>query len=163
VRVPLERGAVAEPAAEQPTASGLAECRVLLADANPLSQAVIRAVLQAQVRAVEVVGSGDEACEAVRGGRFDVVLIEAAALGVETAERLAAMRGLAEAAGPADIVVLIGDAREDELAGLSAAGAVQIVRKPITGPALVAALREGHAARHSSAVAAAERPDASAA
>ena len=134
VRLPLERGAaVAEPDPSM-APEALKDCRVLLVDGNPLSQAVVRAVLAPQARMVEAVSSVDDALSAVSGGRFDLILIDAGALGVETAARLETARALAKSAAPAALVVMIADAREDEVARLTTAGAVQIIRKPIAAP-----------------------------
>jgi signal transduction histidine kinase len=151
VRLPLERGAaVAEP--DPSTApETLQDCRVLLVDANPLSQAVLRAVLAPQARMVEAVTTVEDALSAVQGGRFDLILTDAGALGVETAARLETAQALAEAAAPAALVVMIADAREDEVARLTTAGAVQIIRKPIAAPVLAEQLRAGFAVRRRAA------------
>jgi len=145
VRVPLERAAEPEPVAPSETPGGLEDCRLLLVDANPLSQAVLRAVMMPLTRTVETIGHWESA--ASHGDRFDLVLADANALGAETAARLDAMRGLAEGVAPAPVAVLIADAREDEIANLLAAGAAQIIRKPIAAPALADELRAGFAAR----------------
>lgn len=148
VRVPLERGAVpAEPDAVE-AAETLQDARVLLVDGNPLSSAVVGAVLTPRARMVEKVPSADVAISASAGGRFDLLLADAGALGTETAQRLEAAKALADAAAPAALVVMIADAREDEIAGLTAAGAVQIIRKPIAAPVLAEQLRVGFAQRN---------------
>jgi DNA-binding NarL/FixJ family response regulator len=111
----------------------------------------VRAVLAPQARMVEAVSSADDAQQAAAGGRFDMILADAAALGAETAARLATAQALAEAASPAALVVMIADAREDELAGLTTAGAVQIIRKPIAAPVLAEQLRAGFSVRREAA------------
>ena len=67
VRVPLVRGAA--PTAPDPASApeALTDCRVLLVDANPLSQAVLRAVLAPQARMVEVLPAVDDAMSAAEG------------------------------------------------------------------------------------------------
>ena len=65
----------------------------------------------------------------------------------ETAARLDALRGLVAAADHAVIAVMIADAREDEVAQLLAAGAAQVIRKPIAAPALAEELRTGFLSR----------------
>jgi signal transduction histidine kinase len=159
VRVPLVRAADPVAAAPIETPHDLQDCRLLIVDGNPLSQAVLRAVMTPIVRLVETVVAVDGAVS--HGGRFDLVLAEANALGTETAGRLAAVRGLADAMAPAPVAVMIADASEDEIVQLLAAGAVQIIRKPIAAPALAEELRAGFEAR--SAVAATDRRDLSAA
>jgi len=151
VRLPLERGAAPAEADPASAPEALQDCRVLLVDGNPLSQALVRAVLAPQARMVEAVGSADDAIAAAGGGRFDLILADVGALGVETAARLATAAVLAEAAAPGALVVMIADAREDEVAGLTAAGAVQIIRKPIAAPVLAEQLRTGFAVRRQDA------------
>jgi len=151
VRIPLERGAAPVTADAATAPEALADCRVLLVDANLLSQAVVRAVLAPQARMVEAVTSADDAVSASDGGRFDLILADAGALGSETAARLETAHILAQAARPAALVVMIADAREDEIAGLLTAGAAQIIRKPIAAPALAEQLRTGFAQRRQAA------------
>jgi len=151
VHLPLERGAAPAMSDAAMAPQALQDCRVLLVDGNPLSQAVVRAVLTPQARMVETVASADDAISAADGGRFDLVLADAGALGFETVARLKTARALAEAAAPAALVVMIADAREDEIAGLTAAGAVQIIRKPIAAPVLAEQLRTGFAVRREAA------------
>ncbi|HEX7943523.1 MAG TPA: ATP-binding protein, partial [Phenylobacterium sp.] len=147
-RLPLERGAASveeEGGAEVPRT--LEDCRLLICDANPLSQAVIKAVLQPQARAVEAVGSCDAAKAAAESGRFDLVLIDAMALGEERQARLASLRVLSAAVAPAVVAILTPDIGEDEAGRLLHAGAAQIIKKPIAAPALAGELRAGLSAR----------------
>ena len=154
VRLPLQRAAVAAVAkADRRSAPRvLDDCRLLVCDANPLTQAVIKATLAPQARSVEAVGSREEAEGA--GGRFDLVLVDAGALGAERQARLAALRSLAAAVAPAVVAVMIPDIGEDEASRLLGAGAAQIIRKPIASSALAGALRDGFTARGEAAAAA---------
>jgi CheY-like chemotaxis protein len=154
VRLPLQRAAVAAVAKADRRGAPrvLDDCRLLVCDANPLTQAVIKATLAPQARSVEAVASCEEAQGA--GGRFDLVLVDARALGVERQARLAALRALAAAVAPAVVVVMIPDIGEDEAGRLLGAGAVQIIRKPIAASALAGALRDGFTARGEAAAAA---------
>jgi len=147
LRTPLQRAAEPQVVETVEAPKGLEDCRVLLVDGNPLSQAVLRAVLQPLTRTVEAVSAWESAASAGQGGRFDLVLAEANALGAETAARLDALRGLVAAADHAVIAVMIADAREDEVAQLLAAGAAQVIRKPIAAPALAEELRTGFLSR----------------
>ncbi len=153
VRLPLQRAAVAAtPGDRRGTPRVLDDCRLLVCDANPLSQAVITATLTPQARSVEAVASCEEAQGA--GGRFDLVLVDAGALGAERQARLAALRALAAATAPAVVAVMIPDIGEDEAGRLLGAGAAQIIRKPIAASALAGALRDGFTARGEAAAAA---------
>ncbi len=157
VRLPLERAAgvegIAREAAVVPEV--LADCRLLLADGNPLSQAVVRAALQPASRAIEVTNAYAEAAEAAESGRFDLILVEGAILGPDPDTRASAVFSLAACAAPARVAVLIGGAEDEEVARLIAAGAAQVIRKPITAAALVAELADGFAERHAASAAAA--------
>jgi signal transduction histidine kinase len=145
VRIPLQRAA--EPVAHAPAEApqGLHDCRILLLDANPLTQAVLRAVLTPLVRTVETISQWESGGS--HGARFDLVVADANTLGSETATRLEALRRLAGDLSPAPVAVMIADAREDEIANLAAAGAAQVIKKPITAPALAEELRAGFEAR----------------
>ena len=156
VRLPLARAAV-QPA-DAAAAAVLEDCRLLICDANPLSQSVLKATLQSQVRAVETVTSR-EAAEAA-GGRADLILVDARALGEERQARLAALRSLAGAVSPAVVAVMIADIGEDETGRLLGAGAAQIIRKPITAQALAGELRVGFAERNRAAAPADSLPSA---
>ena len=149
VRLPLERGAV-QPGDgwkdRRAAPRALADCRVLICDANPLTQAVIKASLQPQARAVEAVASCDEV-KAAGAGRFDLVLVDASALGAERQARLAALRDLSEAIAPVLVVVMIADIGEDEAGRLLGAGASQIIKKPIPAAKLAGELQAGYRAR----------------
>ena len=118
----------------------------MICDANPLTQAVIKASLQPQARAVEAMASCEEVKDA-GPGRFDLVLVDASALGPERQARLAALRDLSDAVKPVLVAVMIADIGEDEASRLLGAGASQIIRKPIAAAALAGELRAGYEAR----------------
>ena len=149
VRLPLKRAASPAPDGWKDRRSAprtLQDCRVLVCDANPMTQAVIRASLQPQARAVEAVSSCEEVREA-GAGRFDLVLADASALGAERQTRLAALRALSDAVKPALVVVMIADIGEDEASRLLGAGASQIIKKPIAASRLADELRAGYDVR----------------
>jgi CheY-like chemotaxis protein len=145
LRMPLHRVCAAESVGEVAAPGTLDQARVLVVEANPLTQAVLRAVLQPQVKAVETVASCTGA--GAEGSRFDLILVEAGVLGGDAAARAAGLADLAAATAPAMIAVLLGEAAPGEAAQLAAAGADQVIRKPIAAPALAEALRTGFAER----------------
>ena len=141
VTLPLERAA----ASAATPAARLADCALLLCDPNPLTLSVIKAVLKPRLRLLEAAGSREAATEAALGRRFDLALIDAAALGEAPETRLANLAGLRDVLSPAPLVVVLpadtpnpegGD--DDER--LKAAGAARVIRKPVTATALVDAL-----------------------
>ncbi len=146
VRLPLERSQLAQaaaPAAAAAAADQFADCSILLVDANPLSQSILRAVLQPKVRAFAVVGSLAEALPALDGAACDLVLADLVALELDGEDRARAVRALADAAHPAPLTVMAAAPTDQEAALLLASGAAQVIRKPIAAQALAAELRAG--------------------
>ena len=156
LRLPLERAAVAEGNPwrdRRATPRALQDCRLLICDANPLTQAVLKATLEPQARSCEAVAGCEDAAEAGASGRFDLVLVDVSALGAERQARLAARRELSEQVRPALVAVMTPDIGEDEATRLMGAGAAQIIRKPLPATALAGELRDGFAARNEAAIA----------
>ena len=149
VVLPLRRGAAIEDAqAADPggaRAGTLGDCRLLIVEANPLAQSVLRSTFAAKVRELEITASADEAEEALKLGVFDHVLADGAALGAEEEERLQRLSGLAVAGGPA-ISLMWPSPSPDLKARLLHAGAAQVLAKPITPADLVLALGRWFAA-----------------
>jgi signal transduction histidine kinase/CheY-like chemotaxis protein len=120
-------------------ASRLDDCGLLLCDPNPLTLSVLKAVLRPRLQLLEATPSREDALEAALGRRFDLALIDAAALGGgET--RQASLAGLRDALGPAAIVVLLAQDDPGPDHALHAAGATLVVRKPVTALTLVETL-----------------------
>ena len=149
VRLPLKRAGgpaeITSPNASAPQA--LEHAHLLVCDDNPLSQAMIKAVLAPLSRTIEAVASCETAKDAAASGRFDLLLVDASALGAERQGRLTTLRGLAATVSPALVVVMISDIDEGEADLLLKAGAAQVIGKPISAPALADELRAGFEAR----------------
>jgi len=152
VRLPLERGVEIEADEIIVAPRALSASRTLVCDANPLSQAVIKAALTPHVRALEAAPTVEQAIEVAGSGRFDLIVVDAVALGQERQARLATLRDLAAAVTPAVVCVMIADIGEDEAGRLLGAGAAQIIRKPIAAAALPAELQAGFVARDEAGV-----------
>ncbi len=150
VRVPLERVAAATPSTTVAVqrAATLADARVLLVEANPLTQGVLRALLESHVGAVEAAGDGDAALAALANGGVHHLLLDAASARVGDLEPIAAVRALLRAGGELGAVSTLLVSANGPLAPaeLAAAGASQIVIKPVAGAALLARMRELYAA-----------------
>ena len=138
VILPLRRGAEveAEPeaAAQAAPASALADCRLLVIEANPLAQSVLRSALTPKVRDLEIAAGPEEALQALKLGVFDHVLADGAALGAAEEDRLPQ---LAAVAASAPVSVMWPSPDEALKARLLQAGAAQVLVKPLT-PADVA-------------------------
>ena len=129
--VPLVRVAEEAPVAAE-AASGDA---LLIVDKNPISRAMLKTLFTPKVGAVKVVGAVAEAQEAIAAGGIARVLIDEVTLKADEAGEgaLAALAG-------APVSLLWTNPGEDDRARLAAAGADQIVAKPIAGAALVDAI-----------------------
>ena len=118
---------------------GLAALNVLIIDANPLAQAVVRALFQGKVRGLEIVASAVAARESLSTRPADLILAESAALGEDAVSAIAAL-----AAGPSRplLAVLRANLTDEDRTSLTAAGADAVIAKPIAGPALTAMLED---------------------
>jgi signal transduction histidine kinase/CheY-like chemotaxis protein len=139
VRLPLRRVEGRETAAPAPQA-GFGAASVLLVEANPLAQGVLKAALGPHVAHVEAVGSLEAALSALAARRVGLVLAEGATLAQGDGDAAAAMARLAAQVAGARISVLWGGPPE-EIARLMTAGAAQVVRKPIATGELVSELK----------------------
>ena len=143
VTLPLRRSAEVESSTVETQVGGgareLGDCRLLIVEANPLAQSVLRSTFAARVRELEVTGSADEALDALKLGVFDHVLADGAALAGPELERL---QRLAELCGASSAAVSVMWPSPDEAlrARIRAAGAAQVLAKPITPADLAAAL-----------------------
>ncbi len=117
----------------------------LIIEANPLTQSVLKSVVAPLGIAPETVGALDAAVSRLSEGGVGGVLVDAAGLGAETPERLEAIARLV-AAGARRIAVTWPSPDEDLVRSLLAAGATQVIAKPISAAKLTAALKEGLAA-----------------
>jgi len=134
--------------AEDPaTTSGADRGTILITDRNPITRAMLRALLEERADSVEFAASLDEAAE--RLARNDVAL----ALFDEATVRSAGDRwndALASAVAQASAtrtVLLWPETDAEEAALLAACGVKEILTKPIAGPALRDALYPANIAR----------------
>ena len=139
--LPIVRPAAAEPRSEAPAgpAAGprpLSASRVLVVEANPLTQGMMRALLHPRCQALAVAGSPDAAAVALSEGQFDVIIADLAAVG-----GVGAVAALAASAGErAAVVILSASLDHAQEVTLAADGASLVLAKPIGGGALIAAL-----------------------
>jgi CheY-like chemotaxis protein len=108
--------------------------RVLLAEDNPVNQVLGREILERAGHEVVVVPDGEQALNALRRGRFDVVLMDVEMPGVDGLEATRRIRG-GEAAGirrDIPIVALTAHALQGDRERFTAAGMDDYVSKPIS-------------------------------
>ena len=137
--LPLVRQAVAEGAAD---GGGSAAEVFLIVEANPLTQSVLKSVVAPLGLAAETVTTLDAAIARLAAGGVSSLLVDAAALGAETPERLESVARLA-GAGAARISVTWPTPDDALVSSLLDAGAAQVIAKPISAAKLTAALRAG--------------------
>ena len=128
----------AEEADARPPARDLAGARLLLVEANPLTQGRLRAALAPHVAELAAVAG----VAAAAGRACDLLLVDASSAAPDPADLAQAVRRLREGAAGARLVLLRPAPGEGEAAEAYDGGADLTVRRPVTAAALVAALKE---------------------
>lgn len=148
VRLPLVRVDARAPAAatDRRRATALAEARLLLVEANAMTQGIFRGLLDPVTGAIECVDNGAAALTALRAGAIDHVLMEARSARLEGTEPLDSLRSLIGAARAADtrVTLLLAPGDDLPLGEVAQLGADQLVIKPVGGAQLVATLQDGY-------------------
>lgn len=144
LRVPLQRP---DDGADVPQRCGrpasLAEARLLLVEANPLTQGMMRSILEPVAAVVDCLSNGDSAIAAIRAATADHLLVEARSATVQGQPLMDPLRSLVatcrEAGVPISLLFAPGDDLPlDEMEHL---GATQLIVKPINAVQLIAALQ----------------------
>ena len=112
---------------------------LLIIEANPLTQSVLKSVAAPLGLPVETTASPDTAAEVLSGGYITVALVDAAALGADREARVAAIAGLV-AAGARGLAVTWPSPDPEDIEAALAAGAVKVIAKPISAARLTEAL-----------------------
>ncbi len=133
-----------------PPASG-SRPRLLIADDDPVVQSVLGASLQEEFEIVGVAADSTEAVELARASQPDAALVDVEMPG---GGGITAVRGIAQAAPGAAIVILSGDESDAVVRELMSAGATAYRRKGVAPDVLAESLRESikaHAAARQAA------------
>jgi signal transduction histidine kinase len=136
-RAPVEAITVSAPPA---AAGALAGARLLIVEANPLAQSVMRALLQTKVGSLQLAASPADALVTLETAGADLVLAEVGALGLDVPGQLEAIRRLVAAAKGAPVAALCSSPDAEMITALGDAGAAGVLRKPINGPNLLTQL-----------------------
>lgn len=130
------RVAIELPDAEAPGAapSGL---RILYAEDNAMNQELVAALLERAGHRVDLVGNGAAAVEAVRHGRYDLVLMDLEMPVLDGASAARALRALDGPAARVPIVAVTAYALPNRIAQCFAAGMNEVVTKPVDGDRLL--------------------------
>jgi CheY-like chemotaxis protein len=121
--------------------SGGAIGRVLLAEDNLVNQRIARRVLERAGYKVDVVGDGEEAVEAARTGRYDLVLMDCQMPGVDGLEAARRIRKLEGPARDVAIVALTANEGADDPARCRQAGMDAFLVKPFDPTRLLELVR----------------------
>jgi len=150
VRIPLVRMGEVSPAATVDIGKPhtLAEARVLLVEANAMTQGVMRGLIEPHVRLLDCVEDGAGALSSVRKGKVDHLLIEAKSATIDGMTPVEALRALVAEAHEADIpvTILLAPSEELPLGDVALLGATQLILKPLGGAQLMATLRDAYPA-----------------
>jgi len=111
--------------------------RILVVDDEPQIRRVLRATLTGHGYEFYEARTGEEALEAIRANRFDLVLLDMNMPGMGGIETCRAIRGGSEVA---IIMLTVRDSEQDKVAALDA-GADDYVTKPFSTPELLARIR----------------------
>ena len=143
---------LAEPQAES---GGLSHLTLLVAEDNPINQAVVRAVLEAVGARLETANDGAEALDMLRKQAFDLVLMDVHMPRMDGIEALRRIRG-GETGDPRQpVIALTADAMPGEDQKLLAHGFDDVQPKPIQPMALITAILQACEARSDAAATAA--------
>jgi len=111
--------------------------RILVVDDEPQIRRVLRATLTGHGYEFHEARTGEEALDAIRANRFDLVLLDVNMAGMGGLETCRAIRAGSEVA---IIMLTVRDSEHDKVAALDA-GADDYVTKPFSTPELMARIR----------------------
>ena len=111
--------------------------RILVVDDEPQIRRVLRATLTGHGYEFYEARTGEEALEAIRANRFDLVLLDMNMPGMGGLETCRAIRGGSEVS---IIMLTVRDSEQDKVAALDA-GADDYITKPFSTPELLARIR----------------------
>jgi two-component system KDP operon response regulator KdpE len=111
--------------------------RILVVDDEPQIRRVLRATLTGHGYEFYEARTGEEALEAIRANRFDLVLLDMNMPGMGGIETCRSIRGGSEVA---IIMLTVRDSEQDKVAALDA-GADDYITKPFSTPELLARIR----------------------
>ena len=114
--------------------------RILIVDDDPHIRRVMRTTLVAQGYEVADARTAEEAIDKIRGGNYDLVLLDMNLPGMGGLEACRVIRGMRASIDAAIIMLTVRDSEKDKVEALDA-GADDYVTKPFGTPELLARIR----------------------
>jgi CheY-like chemotaxis protein len=115
---------------------------ILVVDDNATNRMVAQSLVEMFDCTSEAAEDGEEAVEAVRTGRFDLILMDIKMPRMDGVAATRAIRGLPGPVGETPIIALTANADPDDAEAYLAAGMNGVVEKPMKPEQLLAALQE---------------------
>jgi CheY-like chemotaxis protein len=115
---------------------------VLVVDDNATNRMVAQSLVEMFDCTSEAAEDGEEAVEAVRSGRFDLILMDIKMPRMDGVAATRAIRALPGRIGETPIIALTANADPDDAAGYLAAGMNGVVEKPMKPEQLLMALQQ---------------------
>ena len=147
VTLDLPRAQAVDLAEAEAEIEGLSHLSILVAEDNPINQAVVRAVLEAVGAHLETANDGAEALEMLRVKTFDLVLMDVHMPRMDGVEALRRIRAGETGNARVRVIALTADAMPGEDEKLLAHGFDDVQGKPIQPIALITAILDACAAR----------------
>ena len=151
VTLDLPRAQAIDLAEAEAEIEGLSHLRILVAEDNPINQAVVRAVLEAVGARLETANDGAEALDMLREKAFDLVLMDVHMPRMDGVEALRRIRAGETGDARLPVIALTADAMPGEDEKLLALGFDDVQGKPIQPVALITAILDASAARSDAA------------
>ena len=126
---------------EQSDADACCDARILVAEDNPVNQALIRNIVEGLGYQVEIAGNGELAIKALRDGDFDLVLMDSQMPVMDGVTATKEVRKLDGPVGAVPIIALTANAMVGDRERYLEAGMNDYVPKPIEPEVLDAAIR----------------------
>lgn len=149
---PVVQHAPMPTSADQPTSPDAVQPpRVLLAEDHPVNRKVVELILASIGADITSAVNGEEAVEAFRSSRFDVVLMDMQMPVMDGLAATRAIRHLEAVTGvaPTPILSLTANAMPEHVQASLDAGADAHLTKPVSAAGLIAAVRNAQARRSS--------------
>lgn len=138
IRLPLVPDTVAEAPPEEPGRAA----HILVVDDNATNRMVAQSLVEMFDCTSEAAEDGDEAVEAAKSGRFDLILMDIRMPRMDGVSATRAIRALPGSVGATPIIALTANADPEDAEGYLAAGMNGVVEKPMKPEHLLSALQQ---------------------